>query len=892
MASVTQATQANLEGQTPLFHEEYRVRARSGEWKWVLDVGKVMAWDEQGRPVRAAGIHQDITVRKQAEEALRESKEWLELVVTAADLGTWDFRVSTNQVVYNRRWAEMLGYTLAELESTINGWEKLIHPEDFAGVRAAVNAHMRGEIHLYQHEHRLRSKSGEWQWVMDTGQAVEQDEQGRPVRVVGIQQDITERKRTEAALRASEARFATIFQASPLSISIVRLTDHQFVDVNWAWETKSGFSREETIGRTPLELNLWVNPDARAQFLMQLSEQSTVQGLEAQFRLKSGVVVDVLISAELIDLPGERCMLMITQNITERKRMEVELRTSEQKFRQLIEQSADGFVLTDHRGYVSEWNRMAEQITGLTRAETMGRPSWELQFALLPAERRTPATFERLKTFVQAYLQTGEDPLFNQAYEFELQGSDGSYRDIQEVGFPIKTEAGFWRGGIIRDVTERRQVERIETAQLVVSQVLAQSPEPTVALRQVLEAIAQRMNWDFAELWRPNHDNRRLVWHNGWYTPDLPILAEFMQTGQTLTFEPGQGLVGRVWQTGQTIWDQNLHLPVRSSTMLVTGLHSVTGVPIIEDGETVGVMVFFSRSTRPLDERLLTVLTDLGRQIGQFLARKQAEADLAAERASLARRVEERTAELSQANADLTRALRVKNEFMSTVTHELRTPLMGILGMSEIMQEQFFGPLNERQLEQVKLIEMSGQRLLGLVNNILDLTHLEASKMELQPEKISVAEMCRVSVQSVSEAAHKKNLTLSCHLPDQSLYLQADPPRLQQILVNLLDNAIKFTPAGGQVSLEVTPDPADKLVHFAVQDNGIGIKVEQMERLFQPFTQLDSSLSRSYEGTGLGLALVRRLAELHGGTVSVESKGVAGKGSRFIVSLPWQVPHQ
>ncbi|MGA7495678.1 MAG: PAS domain S-box protein [Isosphaeraceae bacterium] len=265
--------------------------------------------------------------------------------------------------------------------------------------------------------------------------------------------------------------------------------------------------------------------------------------------------------------------------------------------------------------------------------------------------------------------------------------------------------------------------------------------------------------------------------------------------------------------------------------------------------------------------------------------RKQAEKDIRNLNASLERRVAERTSELVAANAELARAARLKDEFLASMSHELRTPLNGILTMSESLQEQIYGSLNAGQERAIRDIEECGRHLLALINDILDVAKIEAGKIELETHPVSVQSLCQSSLRMVKDAAHKKKIEVSLAVDETVPVLIADERRVKQILVNLLSNAVKFTPEAGKIGLQVVGDRLNHQLRFSVWDTGIGVSAEEQPRLFKPFSQLDSGLARKYAGTGLGLALVKRLTEMHGGSVGVVSQ--PGQGSRFTVSLPW-----
>lgn len=240
-----------------------------------------------------------------------------------------------------------------------------------------------------------------------------------------------------------------------------------------------------------------------------------------------------------------------------------------------------------------------------------------------------------------------------------------------------------------------------------------------------------------------------------------------------------------------------------------------------------------------------------------------------------------------RAALEMARALRLKDEFLSNMSHELRTPLSGILSLSEALDLDMYGPLNKGQRRALTLIQDSGRHLLDLINDVLDLSKIAADKLELQLERVALDEVCLASLAFVKSLAFKKGIDLSYDaVHERQVYLRADIRRLKQMLVNLLSNAIKFTPPGGCVRLSAAVDTQEQVVRLSVQDTGIGIKAEDMPKLFQPFSQLDGALNREQGGTGLGLALVKNLAEQHGGAVHVTSAGVPGSGSCFTIVLP------
>jgi signal transduction histidine kinase len=251
----------------------------------------------------------------------------------------------------------------------------------------------------------------------------------------------------------------------------------------------------------------------------------------------------------------------------------------------------------------------------------------------------------------------------------------------------------------------------------------------------------------------------------------------------------------------------------------------------------------------------------------------------------LAVEVRQTAKRLEQLNTDLDAAMKSKDQFLSNISHELRTPLNSIIGFTDLLLTEDLGPaLSDQQRDFLETVARNGRQLLELINELLDLQRIAAGRMELKQEAVEVAELLAEATSSVHAQLQKHRHELVVTPPSQDLRVHADRGRVRQVLLNLLSNAIKFTPDGGRITVVAAPVNGGAETRIAVSDTGIGIAAEDQAKLFKEFSQLDASASRKYEGTGLGLALSRRLVEMHGGAIGVESE--MGKGSTFWFTLP------
>ena len=335
---------------------------------------------------------------------------------------------------------------------------------------------------------------------------------------------------------------------------------------------------------------------------------------------------------------------------------------------------------------------------------------------------------------------------------------------------------------------------------------------------------------------------------------------------------------------------------VGAALLLASGTATVVTQPLQHLVESAHVLVQASPSPTPpvFDAgRAPAEIAQLSRDIHTAALRlnqnnvalKHSNTELRNLTKTLDQKIQERTAELQAARILAESGNRAKSEFLASMSHELRTPLNVILGNASLLEEGILGPLADRQNESVRGIDESGRHLLSLINDILDLSKVEAGMLDLDYSEFAATEVCDASLRLIDATARKKHLIIETDYSAASgAILVADARRLKQILLNLLSNAVKFTPAGGRISVRVAANSDHGVIDFSVADTGPGIPLELQRKLFRPFVQIDSRLSREFNGTGLGLALVKQLADLHGGSVRLVSE--PGQGSVFTVSLP------
>jgi PAS domain S-box-containing protein len=581
----------------------------------------------------------------------------------------------------------------------------------------------------------------------------------------------------------------------------------------------------------------------------------------------------------------------LEQEIHRRQSVEAELRRSQARKEAILEAALDSVILMDDAGRVVQFNPAAEKTFGWQGAEAVGK---ELAELIIPSALRAGH-----RQGLAHYLHTGTAKIFNRRLELTAVRKDGTELPVEVIVAPIVADGPAMFAGSVRDLTERKQTEaalaeRIQVASLAaaIGMALTHDSDLGTMLQRCAEALVEHLDSALARLWTLQDSGQGL---------ELRASAglDTQLDGPYHHIPLGQGKIGRIAQerkpyvcnaTGGDTPVSNQDWARRA------GMVAFAGYPLLLDARLVGVLAIFAR--RPLPTSVLDGVAAASGAIALGIERKRAAQALTqyTHDLELAREVQERHAQrltelieqLSLAQQRAEAATRAKSEFLANMSHELRTPLNAIILYSEILQEDAEAHSQNDPIPDLLKIRLASKHLLGLINDILDLSKIEAGKMDLCLERFEIQEMIEELISTVSPVVEQNSNRFTVHHAPDLGSMCADLTKIRQILFNLLSNAGKFTKAG-EIILTVTRCRIEERTWcvFEVRDSGIGMTSEQLEKLYQPFTQADTSTTRKYGGTGLGLAIVRRFCLMMGGKITVESQ--LGKGSTFTIHLPVEV---
>jgi PAS domain S-box-containing protein len=807
--------------------------------------------------------------RQRALEGLQENQKRLSYALNATAEGVWDWNIKTGVVRFSRRWIESLGYTPEEVPEHVSFWESLVHPDDLPRVRALMEEHFTGRTPLYICENRLRKKSGEYRWNLDRGQVVERDADAQPLRMVGTDSDITERRLSEAALRESEQQLRLAIEAGRMGTWEWDMATNQ---VLWspALEAIHGLAP----GSFPGTFEAYqhdIHPEDRQRVLETIGhtvETGNDHHIEYRIVWPDGSIHWVEGRGKLFhDAAGVPTRMMgVCVDITQRKQAEEALRERAHEIETLLETLPIG-VFFAH-------DPECRRITGNRAGHELLRTPVEQNLSKTAPPGDLPVHFRVCRNGVE--LPPDELPVQraargehvrNEVVEIVFEGGEVSHQLLSAA--PLVDVTGRVRGAVasVLDVTDRRRAEERLRFVSEASRVLAASLDYAATLKSLAElAVPALADWCTVDLLHDDDTIERVaVVHTD---PAKVELGHQLLRRYPLRLDMPEGIVLRSGQSllYPEITDEMLAAYARDGEHLKTlrelGLKSTMVVPLAARGRVLGAISLVSaESGRRYDESDLSVADDLARR-----------AAVAIENARLYQELRE--------------ADRRKDEFLATLAHELRNPLAPICNAIELMKHAGDAAV----LDQARsMMERQVRQMVRLVDDLLDVSRITKGKVHLRMERIDLSIAVHSALEATWPFIEARRHELAVSLPDEPIYLSADLTRLSQVIANLLHNAAKYTEKGGRIWLAARRDGQQAVV--SVRDTGIGIAAEHLPHLFEMFSQVEPALERSAGGLGIGLALVQGLVSLHGGSVEARSDGI-GQGSEFIVRLPAEAGHE
>jgi PAS domain S-box-containing protein len=870
------ATVRHFKGAAPHFFCEYRILNKSGAWRWISDRASAVR-GAGGRVLRLVGAITDITEQVEMKRALGEIEERYALAMKAVGEGMYDWNIRENEVYFSPSLRDDLHIDRDAL-SRPEHWMALLHPEDRERYRESLVAHLKGNSERFDCELRYKSRSGEWRWARQHGYAL-RDANGRAYRMVGATGDITERKTLIEQVERAQHRLTDAIESISEGFVVWDLED-RMVLCNSVWRNyfkgvedlivpgarfddilRAGFERGMFPAAKP-SFEEWIARVHAARRSGAFREQHLAGDLF--LRISDHWTADggmVSVFTDISDLRARERQLSELVNKLAVARDEVT--KSRSRLTQAIESGSEGFALYDQDDRLVLCNSYFRRLyqpyeesvrEGVSFSELCDKV---IEGNLVVFGADGAAGWKRRRLAMHR----------NPAGPHDYQLGDGRWMKISDR----RTQDG-GIVGIYTDITElkSRQAELRESLehQTAISDVLKIISRSRFNLQELLGTLVE---WAARFCEADRASIRRPVKGAPFdHVASYGFSPEYLGYIATHPLAPTRGGVsGRVMLEGRPI-----HIPdvladqehLFHDAQQLGSFRTLLCVPLLREGAPTGVLTLARDAVRPFTDKQVELVTTFADQ-----------AVIAIENVRLFEEIEDKSRQLAEASKH-------KSQFLANMSHELRTPLNAILGYTELILDNVYGDTPDKMRGALGRIERNGKHLLGLINDVLDLSKIEAGQLALSVADYSLGSVVQTVASAVEPLAREKKLAFKVELASAIPNARGDERRLTQVLLNLVGNAIKFTDVG-EVMIKATE--LNGLFEVAVCDTGPGISAADQARLFQEFQQADNSITRKKGGTGLGLAISKRIIEMHGGQIRVES--VVGQGSTFSFTLPVMV---
>ena len=835
--------------------------------------------DEAGEISGAIGMTTDVTARYRAEKERAQLSRYNQLLLDSTGEGIFGIDLDGRCTFVNAAGAAMIGVSPDDVAALIIGRDvhELLFPQRADGAAYAradgliARCYLSGQSLNSEDENVWRQNGSHFAArvgvypIRDTKNASGDFVTGGVLTF----EDISEKKRAEAELRDSQQQFANLANSMP-QLAWTAHPDGQVYWFNQRWYDFTG-TDADTMWESEKEI---VHPDyldeMRASWMAAISEERLwehtfpLRSAEGEYRwFLSRAEPEFGADGEVVRWFGTNT------DVTQSREIAAHLEASESRKAAILETALDCIIAIDEESHITEWNPAAEKAFGHSRAEALGQ--------ILPDLIIPPALRDAHLQGMAHYLETGEGPVLGQRIEVPALHADGhefpielAITRIEGAGPPLFT-------AYLRDISERKRAEaelargtRLAVLRAQVGLALNRSDDLNEMLQSCCQALVDHLDASFARVW--TLDEMQNMLH---LRASAGVSTLFDDAH--IAVPVGQFKIGHIAQERRPhLTNDIINDPFVTDAEWARRekLVSFAGYPLLVDGQLLGVVAMFAKHA--LSDEILTALSTVADAIALGVGRKRSQVEL--ERAKL--RAEE--------------ASRTKSLFLANMSHELRTPLNAILGYSEMLEEEALDMELDNFTSDLGRINAAGKHLLALINDILDLSKIEAGKMDVFIEEFSLSSLIEDVTNVAAPLMEKNGNTLQLDVAGDIGLMSADQTKVRQCLFNLLSNAAKFTERG-EVTLRARRESivglneatAREWIVVEVQDSGIGMSAEQVLKLFQAFSQADASTTRKFGGTGLGLALTRRFCQMMGGDITVHSEPEVG--STFTINIPAQV---
>ncbi len=868
---------------------EWLARHKDGQTFWVEIALQFAIIGGQGRCV---GVAHNIDNRKKANAALRASEEFQRALIACSPLALYSMDLEGRITSWNASAEQMFGWAAAEVLDQPIPTVPLEQMDEFKSLlkRAAAGQPFVGR------ETVRRRKDGSL-FAVSLAYAPIRNDQAQIIGIMASAEDITERKQAEQQVTASEERFRTIFEQAAVGMIQVHSKTGQFIRINQKYCDIVGYSSKELLATDFQHVTYPGDLPSDLEYLQKLlSGEIRTYTREKRYQRKDGEIIWARITVSPLWATDEEPNYHITivEDITERKRVEEQIQETQRQLTTLFSNLPGmAYRCKNDRHWTMEFvSEGCLDLTGYTADELLHNRVSSYAQIIHAEDREMVSEIIAEKIGQQQPFQLNYRIISaNQTQKWVLEQGRAIFNN--QNGEVIALE------GFITEITERKQAElslQRRASELSLINDISRKIAAELDLQSIFNLTANLIHLQF------------YYHHVAVFVLDARqgLLIMKAKAGrfnhifrQEHSIPLGEGVVGWVGLHGEKILANDVHNEPRYNNyypeMLTT--RAELSLPIKIGEQVVGVLDVQSPQENAFTEEDVAVLQTLADQVAiasenarlyktiqdELERRYLIEEELRHHRDHLEELVQERTTQLERAKEQAESANQAKSEFLAVMSHEIRTPLNGILGLVHLAQKT---TLNKKQANYLMNIQASGETLLSSINDILDFSKIEAGKMGLEISDFNLEGILHSLASLFAYKAQEKGIELIFHVaPEVPRQLVGDSVRLRQILVNLIGNAIKFTESGQIVlKIEVKRKDFDSvLLEFGVSDTGIGMHSEQIAQLFEPFTQADSSTTRKYGGTGLGLTISQRLVNLMGGEITASSQ--PGQGSLFTFQL-------